>query len=105
MAVVAESVTPNKSGVFVLLNRAVPRTGFLMFDGPTLCRTAGTPSGTAVGDFRGSGSPIDLAVADKGSDRLFLLFGDGKGGFSNCATPEQLGREAGGTGGAGIASR
>jgi len=73
-----------RSGVFVLLSRPRPNLGIVFFDPPSLCALDSAPSALAGGDFAGKGRPIDVAVAQQGSNALSLLSGDGAGGFTNC---------------------
>lgn len=91
--VVAASGTQEKSGVYLFLNRAKARTGFVLFEPPVFCRVGGTPGGVIVGDFD-TEAPTDVAIADKNTNRIVLLFGDGKGGFLNCPLPRPLGGDA-----------
>lgn len=94
LAIAVEAMTPERSGVFVLLNRLSPGKGWVEFDPPKFCLTRGAPMAIAVGDFRGAGAATDLAVADKGTEGLSVFYGDGRGGLANCATPEHVGGSA-----------
>ncbi len=91
VAVAVESTITKESGVYLLLNRPRPRMHMVFFDTPRFCTTGGLPVAVATGEFKGAGSAVDIAVGDKSSHRISLLFGDGAGGVANCDAPQQIG--------------
>jgi len=96
LAVAVEAAMPNRSGVFLLLNRLKPRLRYVIFDPPVLCAPGSVPLALTAADFSGTGVANDLAIFTKEPERVELLFADGKGGLTNCASPQQLGTGPGG---------
>lgn len=91
LAVSVESADPAASGVILLLNHPRPRMRIVYFDPPVFCPTGGTPATPVAGEFNGRPDGLDVAVADRSVSHVSLLFGDGKGSFANCRTPQSLG--------------
>jgi hypothetical protein len=97
LAVAVEGAMPERSGVFLLLNRLKPRLRYVIFDPPVFCATGSMPVALTAADFRRAGAANDLAIFGKDPERVALLFADGKGGLTNCASPQQLSAGPGGT--------
>ena len=75
-------------GVSILLGN-----GDGTFQAPVFYAAGSFPSSIVAGDFTGNGV-LDLAVANRGSDDVSILLGDGHGGFPTLP-PIPLGDQAG----------
>lgn len=92
LAVAVRSARAEANGVLLFLSRPQPGMRLVYLDPPVFCPTAGgAPGAIVTAATSGKGGVVEVAVADERSDRVWVLSGDGKGGFANCAAPHELG--------------